>query len=51
VRHAHVYHDDVARHHDATPAQISLAWLMSRPGVTALGADSERDESRSAYAR
>jgi aryl-alcohol dehydrogenase-like predicted oxidoreductase len=27
--------DEVARRYGATPAQISLAWLMSRPGVTA----------------
>jgi len=27
--------DDVARRYRATPAQIALAWLMSRPGVTA----------------
>ena len=27
--------DDVARRYAATPAQVSLAWLMSRPGVTA----------------
>ena len=27
--------DDVARRHDATPAQVSLAWIMARPGVTA----------------
>ena len=27
--------DDVAKRYDATPAQISLAWLMARPGVTA----------------
>src|SRR5215468_3944178 len=27
--------DAIARQHGATPAQISLAWLMSRPGVTA----------------
>ena len=27
--------DNVARRHDATPAQVSLAWLMARPGVTA----------------
>jgi len=27
--------DDVARHYHATPAQVSLAWLMARPGVTA----------------
>ncbi|HEX9278218.1 MAG TPA: aldo/keto reductase [Casimicrobiaceae bacterium] len=25
----------VARRYDATPAQVSLAWLMARPGVTA----------------
>jgi len=27
--------DDVAREASATPAQIALAWLMTRPGVTA----------------
>jgi aryl-alcohol dehydrogenase-like predicted oxidoreductase len=27
--------DAVARRLDATPAQVALAWLMSRPGVTA----------------
>jgi aryl-alcohol dehydrogenase-like predicted oxidoreductase len=27
--------DDVAKRYTATPAQISLAWLMARPGVTA----------------
>jgi aryl-alcohol dehydrogenase-like predicted oxidoreductase len=27
--------DDVAKRYGATPAQISLAWLMARPGVTA----------------
>ena len=27
--------DEVARRYDATPAQISLAWLMAQPGVTA----------------
>ena len=27
--------DAVARRYDATPAQVSLAWLMTRPGVTA----------------
>src|SRR6266550_2427679 len=27
--------DEVARRYSATPAQISLAWLMTRPGVTA----------------
>jgi aryl-alcohol dehydrogenase-like predicted oxidoreductase len=27
--------DAVARRYDATPAQASLAWLMTRPGVTA----------------
>jgi aryl-alcohol dehydrogenase-like predicted oxidoreductase len=26
---------EVARRYDATPAQIALAWLMARPGVTA----------------
>ncbi|HET6631885.1 MAG TPA: aldo/keto reductase [Rhodanobacteraceae bacterium] len=27
--------DDAAARHEATPAQVSLAWLMARPGVTA----------------
>lgn len=27
--------DTVARQHDATPAQVALAWLLTRPGVTA----------------
>ena len=27
--------DRIAEHHTATPAQVSLAWLMARPGVTA----------------
>jgi aryl-alcohol dehydrogenase-like predicted oxidoreductase len=27
--------DDIAAQHDATPAQIALAWLMARPSVTA----------------
>lgn len=27
--------DDVARRHEATPAQVALAWLMARPGISA----------------
>jgi aryl-alcohol dehydrogenase-like predicted oxidoreductase len=27
--------DGVAQHYRATPAQVSLAWIMARPGVTA----------------
>lgn len=27
--------DQVARQYDATPAQVALAWLLTRPGVTA----------------
>lgn len=27
--------DEVAAAHDATPAQVSLAWLMARPSITA----------------
>jgi aryl-alcohol dehydrogenase-like predicted oxidoreductase len=27
--------DDVAARHDATPAQVALAWLIARPSVTA----------------
>lgn len=27
--------DDVAKRHDATPAQVALAWLMTCPGITA----------------
>ncbi|MET7244669.1 aldo/keto reductase [Methylobacterium sp. EM32] len=27
--------DDVAREHGATPAQVAIAWLVARPGLTA----------------
>ena len=27
--------DDVAASHTATPAQVALAWLLARPGITA----------------
>jgi aryl-alcohol dehydrogenase-like predicted oxidoreductase len=27
--------DDIAKRHEATPAQVALAWLMARPGITA----------------
>jgi aryl-alcohol dehydrogenase-like predicted oxidoreductase len=27
--------DEVARQHDRTPAQVALAWLIGRPGITA----------------
>src|SRR6185312_5165256 len=27
--------DKVARQHEATPAQVALAWLLTRPGITA----------------
>ena len=27
--------DDVAARHNATPAQVALAWLIARPSVTA----------------
>jgi aryl-alcohol dehydrogenase-like predicted oxidoreductase len=27
--------DDVAKRHEATPVQVSLAWLMAQPGITA----------------
>ena len=27
--------DDVARRHDATPAQVALAWLIASPGISA----------------
>jgi aryl-alcohol dehydrogenase-like predicted oxidoreductase len=27
--------DDIAATHQSTPAQVSLAWLMARPGITA----------------
>ena len=27
--------DDAARDHDASPAQVALAWIMARPGITA----------------
>ena len=27
--------DDAAKRHDATPAQVALAWLIAQPGITA----------------
>jgi aryl-alcohol dehydrogenase-like predicted oxidoreductase len=27
--------DDVAKRHGATPAQVALAWLIARPGISA----------------
>lgn len=36
--------DDVASTHRATPAQVSLAWLMARPGITAPIASATRVE-------
>jgi aryl-alcohol dehydrogenase-like predicted oxidoreductase len=27
--------DQVSRQHNSTPAAVSLAWLLSRPGITA----------------
>lgn len=36
--------DDVAADHRATPAQVSLAWLMARPGITAPIASATRVE-------
>jgi aryl-alcohol dehydrogenase-like predicted oxidoreductase len=27
--------DDIARRHAATPAQVALAWLIARPGISA----------------
>lgn len=36
--------DDVAGQHGARPAQVALAWLMARPGVTAPIASATRPE-------
>jgi aryl-alcohol dehydrogenase-like predicted oxidoreductase len=36
--------DQVALHHAATPAQVALAWLMVRPGITAPIASATRLE-------
>ena len=35
--------DGIAKHHDATPSQIALAWLVNKPNVVAIpGASSEK---------
>src|SRR3712207_8773248 len=39
--------DDVAARTNATPAQIALAWLMARPGLTAPIASATSVEQRS----
>jgi aryl-alcohol dehydrogenase-like predicted oxidoreductase len=36
--------DDVAARHRATPAQVALAWLMARPGLTSAIASASRPE-------
>ncbi|MCG5241632.1 aldo/keto reductase [Azospirillum doebereinerae] len=36
--------DEVAGQHEATPAQVALAWLMARPGLTAPIASASRVE-------
>jgi len=36
--------DEVARSYDATPAEVALAWLIARPGVTAPIASATRIE-------
>jgi aryl-alcohol dehydrogenase-like predicted oxidoreductase len=36
--------DQVALHHQTTPAQVALAWLMARPGITAPIASATRLE-------
>ncbi|HWG12866.1 MAG TPA: aldo/keto reductase [Streptosporangiaceae bacterium] len=35
---------DVAKAHDVSPAQVALAWLLSRPGVTSLVIGARTDE-------
>jgi aryl-alcohol dehydrogenase-like predicted oxidoreductase len=35
---------DVAKAHDVSPAQVALAWLLSRPGVTSLVVGARTDE-------
>jgi aryl-alcohol dehydrogenase-like predicted oxidoreductase len=35
---------DVAKAHDVSPAQVALAWLLSRPGVTTLVIGARTDE-------
>jgi aryl-alcohol dehydrogenase-like predicted oxidoreductase len=43
--------DDIANHHDATPAQIALAWLVNKPNVVAIpGASSEKQVEENARA-
>lgn len=46
--------DEIAKKHNATPAQVSLAWLISQPGVTApiasaTSVEQLRDIARAAY--
>jgi aryl-alcohol dehydrogenase-like predicted oxidoreductase len=36
--------DQVALHHNVTPAQVALAWLMAHPGITAPIASATRTE-------
>ncbi|QFU16759.1 aldo/keto reductase [Microvirga thermotolerans] len=36
--------DEIALHHRASPAQVALAWLMARPGITAPIASATRLE-------
>jgi aryl-alcohol dehydrogenase-like predicted oxidoreductase len=42
---------EVAKHHDATPAQVALAWLIAKPNVVAIpGASSVRQVEENARA-
>jgi diketogulonate reductase-like aldo/keto reductase len=39
---------EVAEAHDASPAQIALAWLLGRPGVTSLVIGARNEEQLAA---
>ena len=42
---------DIAKHHDSTPSQIALAWLVNKPNVVAIpGASSEKQVEDNARA-
>ncbi|AHF91014.1 NADP-dependent aryl-alcohol dehydrogenase [Opitutaceae bacterium TAV5] len=43
--------DDIAARHDAKPAEVALAWLIAREGVTAPIASATRREQVTSFAR
>ena len=43
--------DEVSEHHGAKPAEVALAWLMARPGVTAPIASATSRDHVASFAR